>query len=177
VSGVTLNQSTLEITVAPTVMDNTEIILTIKYNGTTVATPILKVGFNIPKLGDFAYADGSFSAKYNASKAIGYVYKCEETSESGTYQVSIMSLKPIETSQLGYSEPRSYIEGWESNLYKIITKYNAALNSNLKIIDKFPKTSSSSLTNCENISSITTDDVIKYQGEGTIEEYEDDIMM
>lgn len=169
VAGVSLNTNTLQITVNNTVVDNTEVKLTITYGNNSI-TPILKVGFNVPKLGDFAYADGSFSAKYNASKAIGYVYKCEKVGTSKTYKVSIMALKPIESSQLGYSEPRWYTEGQESSLYQIITNYPAARTDSMKkIIDLFPPSSEA-----YHISDIIATTSLDTQED--LEGYEDNIM-
>jgi hypothetical protein len=62
--------------VSDSVQDETSVTLTIKYNNTTVKTVELTVGFYAPKIGDFAYNDGTFSPIYS-EKAIGYVYKSE----------------------------------------------------------------------------------------------------
>lgn len=175
VQGITLGKD-LCITVTSSVVDNTEVTLTVKYQNRTVASPILKVGFNVPKLGDFAYADGSFSPKYNPSKTIGYVYKCEEIGSSKTYQVSIMALNPIETSQLGYSEQRYYTQGKESELYNIITKYPARtdIGQNKHIVDLFPKSSNNPYV-INNIIATTSLNVFEGVDE-TLEDYENGIM-
>jgi hypothetical protein len=66
----------LFIVVSDTVPDETSATLVIKYNSKVVKTIELKVGFYAPKVGDFAYNDGTFSPIYS-DKAIGYVYKSE----------------------------------------------------------------------------------------------------
>lgn len=171
VSGVSLDSNTLAIKVDSSVVDNTEISLTIKYGNKSI-TPILKVGFNIPNLGDFAYADGSFSPKYNASKSIGYVYECKETETSGTHQVSIMSLEPIETSQLGYSEDRDYTIGQESSLYYILQYPASQTDTGKTLMETLPKSANESPYIVEDIIATTELDT-----HADLEKYESDIMI
>lgn len=169
VPGVSLDPDTLAITVNSTVEDNTEVILTIKYGNQSI-TSILKVGFNIPRLGDFAYADGSFSPKYNASKAIGYVYECKETETSGTYQVSIMSLKPIDYSQLGYSESRYYQDTQPSSLYNVLQYDAISTDTGKKLIETLPKPTNTPYI-IQDIIATTTLEQLE-----DLEQYESDIM-
>lgn len=169
----------LFIVVSDTVPDETSATLVIKYNSKVVKTIELKVGFYAPKVGDFAYNDGTFSPIYS-DKAIGYVYKSEVNGQTGnSYNVSIMALNPLNTTVLGFSKSRG---ATDDAVLTLLNEFNAAKtpnSSNAKLIDLLPSAVNALLaTNNMSCMSdlIRTTQLNNYEGQYSLEEEEMNIM-
>jgi hypothetical protein len=85
-NGVTINSNTGSLTISKPITTSNEALVTITINNSiSNSDKPTRVSFiwKAPQIGDFAYADGTFSKYYNSQKdLIGLVYAKNETSES-----------------------------------------------------------------------------------------------
>ena len=172
-------KNSLFIVVPDTVQDETSATLNIKYNNVIVKTVELKVGFYAPKVGDFAYNDGTFSPIYS-EKAIGYVYKSEPNGQTGnSYNVSIMALYPLSSTILGFSENRNTMDSTLLTFLKECTALKTPNSSNTQLINLLPDAVNALLAtnNAQCMSNlIDTTQLNNYEGQYSLEEEEMSIM-
>lgn len=98
-TGSSLDRSTGKLTV--TANTNTSFafnIIVTKVNGQKVDTisGSIYLGFKAPKVGDFAYTDGTFSTAFNANKTlVGMIYQVEESVVNSEWKVCILSTSSV----------------------------------------------------------------------------------
>ena len=111
---------------------------TIKYNNmgstsTKTFDTTLNVGFYVPSVGDFAYADGTFSSEYDErANLVGMVFYCNQLSNAQgkeVYDIRVLSKDSIKNTYLSPAEYYNSSYNYTNNLTTLQQTYKNFLQS------------------------------------------------
>lgn len=179
-SGVSTDVATIDQTGAITLKkeSSSTAMVTISMKVANSATSIkktVKVSFiwKAPQLGDFAYADGTFTSSYDSTKTlVGLVYAKDETnSTSGTvYIIGKEYTDPEKSYYLGYSADGN--QGSQDQILQQLYQVSAYLaNVSITNYETISGTATPNLVNNINVSTYTTQVNTAFAGDSDTELY------